>query len=255
MGEHATIRVRLSRRDWDAVLFDLDGVLADTARVHAAAWKALFDEVLRRRAAEMGEPFRPFDLRADYLAFVDGKRREDGVRAFLASRGIVLPEGSEADPEEALTVAALARRKQGLFTAALEREGVEPAPGAVALMRALRRLGMPLAVVSASRNCAAVLAAAGLDGLVDLRVDGQMAAALGLAGKPAPDTFLEAARRLGVPPARAVVFEDALAGVEAGRRGGFGLVVGVDRGGQAEALRRRGADVVVRDLTEVAAEA
>jgi beta-phosphoglucomutase family hydrolase len=255
MGRHDTARIRLSRRDWNAVLFDLDGVLTDTARVHAAAWKALFDELLRRRAAETGEPFRPFDARADYLAFVGGRRREEGVRTFLAARGIVLPEGADTDPAEALTVAALARRKQALFLEALRREGVEPAPGAVALLRALRRLRMPVAVVSASRNCAAVLAAAGLDGLVDLWVDGQTVAALGLAGKPAPDTFLEAARRLGVPPALSVVFEDALAGVEAARRGGFGLVVGVDRGGQAEALRRSGADVVVRDLTEVAAEA
>ncbi len=253
--EHDAARLTLSRHEWDAVLFDLDGVLTDTARVHAAAWKALFDPVLRRRAAETGEPFRPFDARADYLAFVDGKRREDGVRAFLASRGIVLPEGSAADPADALTITALARRKQDLFMEALQAEGVEPAPGAEALLRALRRLRMPVAVVSASRNCAALLAAAGLDGLIDLRVDGHDAAALGLAGKPAPDTFLEAARRLNVPPARAVVFEDALAGVKAARRGGFGLVVGVDRGDQAEALRRHGADIVVRDLSDVAATA
>lgn len=235
------------------MLFDLDGVLTDTAQVHAAAWQALFDDVLRRRAAETGEAVRFFDPRADYLAHVDGRRREDGVRTFLASRGVALPEGSAADPEDVLTVAALARRKQRLFEAALRRGGVEPAPGAAALLQALRRLQMPVAVVSASRNCAAVLAAARLDRFVDVRVDGDDAARLGLPGKPAPDTFLEAARRLAVPPARCVVVEDARAGVEAARRGGFGLVIGVDRGDQAEALRRDGADVVVSSLAEVAA--
>ncbi|MBD0273655.1 MAG: beta-phosphoglucomutase family hydrolase [Acetobacteraceae bacterium] len=254
MGDEET-RINLPARNWSAALFDLDGVLTDTSRVHAAAWRALFDEVLRHCAARTGEAVRPFDPRADYLAHVDGRRREDGVRTFLASRGIALPEGSAADPEDAMTVAALARRKQALFEAALRQGGAEPAPGAAALLAALRRLRVPVAVVSASRNCAAVLAAAGLDRLVDLRVDGEDAAALGLAGKPAPDTFLEAARRLGVPPARCAVFEDALAGVEAARRGGFGLVVGVDRGGQAEALRRHGADLVVRDLAEVAVTA
>ncbi|WP_372623111.1 HAD family hydrolase [Falsiroseomonas sp.] len=214
--------------------------------------EALFDAALRRIAEGGGPPFRPFDARAEYHAFVDGRRREDGVRSFLAARGIVLPEGSAADAEDAMSVAALARRKQAMFMAALRERGADPAAGAVDLLRAARRARLPVAVVSASRNCAAVLAAAGLDRLVDLRVDGVDAAALGLPGKPAPDTFLEAARRLGVLPARCVVFEDALAGVEAARRGGFGLVVGVDRGGQAEALREHGADLVVRDLTEVA---
>ncbi len=245
-------RVSLSPQERDAILFDLDGVLTETARVHAAAWQALFDDALRRWTARTGEAVAPFDPRADYLAHVDGRGREDGVRSFLAARGLVLPEGSPADPEDAFTVMSLARRKQGLFEAALAEKGAQPAPGAVALLRALKRLRVPVAVVSASRNCAAVLAAAGLDQFVDTRVDGVDAATLGLAGKPAPDTFLEAARRLSVAPARCVVFEDALAGVAAARSGGFGLVVGVDRGGQREALLRHGADVVVRDLTEVA---
>jgi beta-phosphoglucomutase family hydrolase len=246
--------ITLSRRDHDAALFDLDGVLTDTARPHAAAWKRLFDEFLRRRASATGGAWLPFDPRADYLAHVDGRPREDGVRHFPASRGIRLPEGSESDPEGAKTVAALARHKDRLFGLELQA-GVDPAPGAEALLRALRHLGMRTAVVSSSRNCAAVLEAAGLAGLLDARVDGVDAATLRLPGKPAPDLFLEAARRLGVAPDRGVVFEDALAGVEAGRRGGFGRVVGVDRGGQADALLRHGADVVVRDLSEVAVAA
>jgi beta-phosphoglucomutase family hydrolase len=248
MGEQPGII--LSRHDHDAVLFDLDGVLTDTAHLHAAAWKRLFDGLLRWRAAATGGVFVPFDSGADYLAHVDGRPREDGVRQFLASRGLRLPEGTGDDPEEAETVAALARRKDGLFARQLQA-GVEPAPGAAALLRVLRRVGMRTAVVSSSRNCAAVLEAAGLAGFLDTRVDGVDAAALRLPGKPAPDLFLEAARRLGAKPHRGVVFEDALAGVEAGRRGGFGRVVGVDRAGQAEALLRRGADVVVRDLSEV----
>jgi beta-phosphoglucomutase family hydrolase len=240
----------LSKRDHDAVLFDLDGVLTDTAPLHISAWKRLFDDFLRHRAAATGGAYVPFNPRGDYLAYVDGRPREDGVRQFLAFRGIRLPEGSEDDPEEAETVTALARRKNRLFELELQA-GVEPAPGAEALLRELRRLGIRTAVVSSSRNCAVVVDAAGLAGLLDLRVDGLDAAALGLPGKPAPDLFLEAARRLDVAPIRGVVFEDALAGVEAGRRGGFGRVVGVDRGGQAAALLRHGADVVVPDLSEV----
>ncbi|MGK7869242.1 HAD family hydrolase [Falsiroseomonas sp. E2-1-a20] len=247
--DEASAPLVLARRDWDAVLFDLDGVLTDTARIHAVAWQVLFDEVLHRQHANL----RPFDPEGDYLAHVDGRKREDGVRGFLASRGLVLPEGSAADPPDALTVAAVARRKQALFEDLLRRQGVAPLPGAAALLRALRARGMPIAVVSASRNCAAVLEAAGLEALVDTRVDGVEAARLGLPGKPAPDTFLEAARRLGAAPARCVVVEDAQAGVEAGQRGGFGLVIGIDRHGQAEALRQHGAHRVVRDLTRLSA--
>jgi trehalose 6-phosphate phosphatase len=239
----------LSRHDYDGAFFDMDGVLTDSTRLHAAAWRRLFDDFLRRHAAATEANFVPFD-KSDYLTHVDGRAREDGVRCFLSSRGIHLPEGSESDPEEADTIAALARQKDRLFEMEL-RAGVEPAPGAEALLRALRPSGIRTAVVSSSRNCAAVLEAAGLAGLVDARVDGLDAAALHLAGKPAPDLFLEAARRLSVAPGRSVLFEDAIAGVEAGRRGDFSRVVGVDRGGQADELLRHGADVVVRDLLEV----
>jgi beta-phosphoglucomutase family hydrolase len=243
-------RITLSRRDHDAAFFDMDGVLTDTARLHSRAWRHLFDEFLLRRATARGEAFVPFDIHADYLAHVDGRRREDGVQQFLASRGIHLPEGTPEDPEEAETVAALSRRKNGFFAQEL-RAGVEPAPGAGALLRALQRLGIRTAVVSSSRSCAVIVEAAGLAGLLEVRVDGVDAAKLDLPGKPAPDLFLEAARRLGVAPSRSALFEDALAGVEAGRRGGFGLVVGVDRGAQATELLRHGADAVIRDLSEV----
>jgi alpha,alpha-trehalase len=234
----------------DAVVFDTDGVLTDTASVHAAAWKRLFDEYLRERSERLGEPFRPFG-HDDYLRFVDGKPRYDGVASFLASRGITLPAGSPSDPPERETVAGLGNRKNGYFLAQVEQHGVRPFPTSVELVRALRSRGVRLAAVSASRNFAVVLRAGGLQGLFDAEVDGVDAARLGLPGKPDPALFLEAASRLGVPPDRAVVVEDALAGVEAGRRGGFGLVVGVNRGDQAEGLRARGADVVVDDLGEL----
>jgi beta-phosphoglucomutase family hydrolase len=239
-------RVVLRRCDWDAAFFDMDGVLTDTARLHIDAWKRLFDDFLRRQAVASGEAFVPFDMRADYLAYVDGRPREDGVRLFLGSRGIKLPEGSESEPGDAETVVALSRRKDCMFSEALQA-GADPLPGADKLLRELRRLGIGTAVVSSSRNCADVLEAAGLTPLVDVRVDGLDAIKLGLPGKPAPDPFLEAARRLNAVPARGVLFEDALAGVQAGRRGGFGQVVGVDLGDHAAALLSHGADVVIRD--------
>lgn len=244
--------VTISRRDFDAAIFDLDGVLTDTARIHAAAWKAVFDAFLRKRAENDGGSFRPFDIEADYLAYVDGRPRYDGVRSFLAARNIVVPEGSEHDPEDVDTVRALGERKTGLFRQALQ-QGIEPASGAEALLKKLRRVGITIAVGSSSENCAPILRAAGLDHLIDVRVDGIDAEQLGLPGKPDPALFLEAARRLGVRPPRAILFEDALAGVEAGRRGGFGRVVGIDRhaGRQPEALRRRGADAVIRGLLQV----
>jgi len=229
----------------------MDGVLTDTARLHIDAWRQLFDDFLHRRAAASGEPFVPFDTGADYLAYVDGRPREDGVRLFLASRGIGLPEGAESDRDGAETVAALSRRKDDIFGRAL-RAGVAPLPGAEPLLRQLRHVGILIAVVSSSRNCAAVLEATGLSALVDVRVDGMDAVTLGLPGKPAPDLFLEAARRLGVEPRRGILFEDAIAGVEAGRRGGFGQVVGVDLGDHAAALVSHGADVVIADVSEVA---
>jgi len=233
-----------------AALFDLDGVLTKTATVHAAAWKEMFDDFLRRRAAETGEPFVPFDAHEDYDRYVDGRPRADGVRSFLAARAIELPEGRADDPPAAATVQGLGNRKNELVLAKLAG-GVEVYPGSVRYVEALRDAGVPRAVVSSSANTKAVLGVTGLDGLFEVVVDGVVAEREGLAGKPAPDTFLAAARRLGVDPPAAVVFEDALAGVEAGRAGGFGCVVGVDRTGQADELRRHGADVVVSDLADL----
>jgi alpha,alpha-trehalase len=238
---------------YDAVLFDLDGVLTDTARVHAACWKRMFDAFLERSAERSGEPFRPFDPDGDYRHYVDGKPRYEGVRDFLASRGIELPEGDPADPPGRETLCGLGNRKNELIGEALASEGVEVYQGSVELVRRLRARGLRTAVVSSSKNCAAILAAAGIAELFELRLDGEVAARQDLAGKPAPDTFLRAARLLGVEPARAVVVEDAISGVQAGRAGGFGLVVGVDRHGDAGALRANGADVVVGDLGELLA--
>jgi beta-phosphoglucomutase family hydrolase len=236
---------------FDAVLFDLDGVLTATAKVHAACWKRTFDDFLQRRAHRTNEPFQPFDLQADYENYVDGKPRYDGVRSFLESRGLQLPQGDPDDPPGRETVCGLGNRKDDLFGQALASEGVDVFPGSVAWIRQLRQAGIKTAVVSSSRHCLAVIQAAGISHLFDARVDGQLADDLKLAGKPAPDTFLKAAHMLGVQPQRAVVVEDALAGVEAGRNGGFGLVIGVDRKGDADALRAHGADVVVSDLKEM----
>ena len=234
-----------------ACLFDMDGVLTDTATVHAAAWKQTFDDYLRRRAARTGEQLRPFDAVADYDEYVDGKPRSDGVRSFLASRAITLREGPASDGSSADTVEGLGNRKNETLLRLIRERGVEAYPGSLRFLHAVRGGGLPMAVVSSSANCRAVLEAAGIDHLFDARVDGTTIERDHLAGKPAPDTFLAAARELGVDPAAAAVFEDALAGVEAGRGGGFGYVVGVDRAGQAAALHRHGADVVVADLAEL----
>jgi beta-phosphoglucomutase family hydrolase len=234
-----------------ACLFDLDGVLTDTAAVHNRAWKQTFDEFLRRRSDASGEPFVEFDPGADYNAHVDGKKREDGVRAFLASRGVVLPEGTHDDPPHADTVWGVGNRKNELLLATLARDGVEVYEGSRRYLQAARDAGLRRAVVSSSANTEQVLAVTGLADLVELRVDGLTARERSLPGKPAPDTFLAAAADLGVTAAQSVVFEDALAGVQAGRAGDFGWVVGVDRVGQAEALRASGADVVVQDLAEL----
>lgn len=242
--------ITIDPRRFDAALFDLDGVLTDTARLHAQAWKSVFDDVLRRRAQHDGMPFVPFDIVADYRAHVDGRIRLDGVRTFLAARGIDLPEGGDDDPPGADTLRAIATRKGRLFLDMLDR-GVAPLPGARALLENLRAAGVKIGVASASRNCAAVLQAAQLAPLIEARADGNDALRFRLAGKPDPALFLEAARRLGTKPARVLLFEDALPGVEAGRRGGFGCVVGVDRSGQADALRRAGADLVVTGLDKV----
>jgi beta-phosphoglucomutase family hydrolase len=234
-----------------ACLFDLDGVLTQTATVHVKAWKETFDDFLRRRARQTGEPFRPFALPEDYAQYVDGKLRQDGVRSFLQSRGIDLPEGSPDDPPSTATVHGVGNRKNILLLDLIARDGVEVYADSVRYVEAVGLLGIKRAVVSASKNCQAVLAAAGIEHLFDTRVDGLVAAREGLRGKPAPDMFLAAAARLEVEPERAAMFEDAVAGVEAGRAGGFAWVVGVDRLGQAEALRDKGADVVVSDLGEL----
>ncbi|MFE2074160.1 HAD family hydrolase [Streptomyces misionensis] len=234
-----------------ACLFDLDGVLTQTATVHAAAWKEMFDAYLRERAAREGTPFVPFDATRDYDAYVDGRPREDGVRTFLASRRVRLPEGTPDDPPDAETVYGLGTRKNELVLRRIREDGVRPYEGSVRFLHAVREAGLRCAVVSSSANARDVLTAAGIGDLFDGRIDGVVAHERRLRGKPAPDTYLEAARELAVEPGAAAVFEDALAGVAAGRAGRFGLVVGVDRVGQADELRAHGADVVVRDLAEL----
>lgn len=240
--------IRLTRARFDAVIFDLDGVITRTARQHARAWKRMFDEFLERRRRGEGGSFAPFDIDADYRCYVDGKPRYDGVLSFLRSRGIELPWGDPRDPPAAATVCGLGNRKNELFGEFLDREGAEVFEDAIDLVRALASSGIKTAIVSSSKNCASILRSVGALDLFDVRVDGTHAEALSMHGKPAPDIFLAAAEALNVDPQRAVVVEDALAGVAAGRAGGFGLVVGVDRVGQADALRGHGADVVVNDL-------
>ncbi len=232
-------------------LFDLDGVLTQTASVHAAAWKQMFDQYLERRARQAGENFVPFDQVSDYDEYVDGKPRADGVCSFLASRQIELPEGDPDDPPDAETVWGLGNAKNEIVLRLIREDGVEPYAGSVRYVQAAKSAGLRRAVVSSSTNCRDVLKAAGIEDLFELIVDGHVTTEEHLSGKPAPDTYLAAARKLGVAPDRAAVFEDALAGVEAGRRGGFGFVVGVDRVGQADELREHGADLVVRDLSEL----
>jgi len=234
-----------------ACLFDLDGVLTETATLHARAWKAVFDELLERRAGETKTALPPFDPVADYDAYVDGRPREAGVRAFLAARDIDLPDGSGDDPEGAETVSALARDKDRRFLRLVHTEGVVVYPGSRRYLAAVEAAALATAVVSSSANCAEILRSAGIAEHFAVQVDGVWIAEHHLAGKPAPDSYLAAARRLGVAPAEAAVFEDALAGVEAGRRGGFGIVVGVDRAGQADALAAHGAQIVVSDLADL----
>ena len=237
-----------------ACLFDLDGVLTQTAKVHAAAWKEMFDAFLRQRAERSGEPVRPFEIGTDYVRYVDGKLREDGVRSFLESRGIELPEGSADDPPSAETIHGLATRKNDQVQRLIRQRGVEVYEGSVRFVRTARDAGLRTAVVSASKNTPEVLAVTGLTGLFEVLVDGNVAAERHLRGKPEPDTFLAAAEAFGLVPAHCAVFEDAAAGVAAGRAGAFGLVVGVDRVGQAQALREHGADIVVGDLSELLEE-
>lgn len=231
-----------------ACLFDLDGVLTDTAALHAKAWKQMFDAFLSDRAGDNGQDLSPFDEARDYDRYVDGKPRDDGTRSFLSSRNIELPEGDDDDPPDAQTVQALGKRKNKLLNRLLHDDGVNAFPGSVRYAIAAKNAGLRTAVVSSSKNCEAVLEAAGVSTLFDVRIDGVVAEDRHLAGKPAPDTYLEAAKKVDVPAQQAAVFEDALAGVEAGRAGRFGFVVGVDRSDQANALRSHGADVVVSDL-------
>lgn len=234
-----------------ACLFDLDGVLTKTAVVHNAAWKEMFDAYLQERSRRTGEPFVPFDPGRDYDEYVDGKPRADGTRSFLASRGIELPEGSDDDPPSAETIHGLGTRKNEIVLRRIREDGVEAYESSVRYVRAARDAGLRRAVVSSSANCRDVLIAAGIEDLFEARIDGVVAGREHLRGKPAPDTFLAAARALGLGPQAAAVFEDALAGVEAGRAGRFRFVVGVDRTGQADALKKHGADIVVADLAEL----
>jgi beta-phosphoglucomutase family hydrolase len=240
----------LQSHDLDAVIFDLDGVITQTAKVHAAAWKTMFDGYLKERAAKEGTPFEPF-TDADYRRYVDGKPRYDGVRDFLGSRAITLSYGEPNDPPERETVCGLGNRKNALFLRHLQEHGVEAYPSSLEFVRELGARGLKTALISASKNCREVLAAAGIPDLFETVVDGVVSAKLGLKGKPEPDIFLEAARRLEVNPNRAAVVEDAIAGVQAGARGNFALVVGVDRTHEAAALLENGADIVVADLAEL----
>jgi beta-phosphoglucomutase family hydrolase len=253
VGPGSTPRCRqvvLRPGDITAVVFDMDGVVTDTARVHLAAWKRMFDDLLRALAERTGRPFIEF-TDADYRRYVDGRRREDGVAAFLAARGIHLPWGAEDDPPDRETVVGLARRKNAYFLERIAADGVRAYDSSVRLVRDLIASGIGVAVITASRNADAVLAAAGLTGLFAVRIDGDTAVELRLPGKPDPAIFIEAARRLGTSPPHAAVIEDSIAGLRAGRRGSFRLVIGVDRTGHPAALRAAGADVVVTDLADV----
>jgi beta-phosphoglucomutase family hydrolase len=245
------VRKTILRERFDAVLFDLDGVITDTAKVHASCWKKMFDNFLRKRAEEKHVAFEPFDIQEDYAKYVDGKLRYEGVRSFLEARGIDLPFGDPSEPPGFESVTKLGNLKDQMVKEVIDAEGIKVYEDSVALLRHLRHQGFRTSLVSASKNAQAVLQIAGIADLFDARVDGEVADRLRLPGKPAPDTFLEAARQLGSEPSRAVVIEDALSGVRAGRNGGFGLVIGVARKGNQEALKNEGADVVVEDLREL----
>ena len=235
----------------DAIIFDMDGVVTDTASVHATVWKKMFDEYLEERSRRLGEPFHPFSMETDYIRYVDGKPRYDGVESFLQSRGIDIPHGTPEDPPGEETACGLGNRKNVFFLNHLDEYPAERYESTVEFIHAAKARGKRMAIISASRNAEKVLRAAGVEDLFDVKVDGQDAAALGLKGKPDPAVFLEAARHLGVHPSRAMVVEDALAGVEAGQRGAFGLVVGVARTGNGNELLENGADIAVGDLAEL----
>jgi len=239
--------------NFDAVIFDMDGVITRTAQVHARAWKRMFDEFLRRREARWGEVLREF-TRADYLGYVDGRPRYSGVEAFLASRGIDLPFGDAQDDPAAETVCGLGNRKNEFFNRVLDEEGVKVYTSTIVLIDELRRKGVKVGVATSSKNCVRVLKSAGIAELFEARMDGVISAGIGLRGKPEPDIFTVACGWLGVTPDRAVVVEDAVSGVQAGSRGGFGMVIGVAREAHAAELLRNGADVVVSDLAEISVE-
>lgn len=235
---------------YDAVLFDLDGVITATAKLHAACWKKMFDEYLEKRSKETGEPFKPFEIATDYKLYVDGKPRYDGVRDFIRSRGIELPEGTSEDSPQTKTVRGLGNRKNDLINEVIDSVGVDAYEGTITLARQIRDEGIKIAVVTSSQNCDVVLKAAKIEDLFEIRVDGNTIHEQHLSGKPAPDSYLEGAKRLGVDPRRTVVVEDAISGVQAGRNGKFGLVIGVDRKGNGDELKKNGADIVVKDLGE-----
>jgi beta-phosphoglucomutase family hydrolase len=245
------MRHPITRDRYQAVLLDMDGVITDTVSIHATCWKTMFDEFLQKWATRNAEPFRSFDVVTDYKLQVDGKPRYEGVRDFLKSRGIGLPEGTPEDPPTAETVCGLGNRKNELVNDLLASTGVKAYPGTVAFLKFLRAIGIKTAVVTSSQNCQAILRAAKVDDLFDARVDGDVLVEQGLAGKPEPDSFLKAAEMLGVMPQRAAVIEDAISGIRAGAQGGFGLVIGVARKGNAEELTAHGAHEVVNDLAEL----
>jgi trehalose 6-phosphate phosphatase len=228
----------------DAVIFDMDGVVTHTADLHAFAWKRVFDEYLRKKAKKEERQFRPFDIGRDYKRYVDGKQRYDGVESFLSSRGISVPHGKPDDAPDRETVCGLGNRKNKLYLSYLRKKGAKPYPSTVRLIKELRERGIRTAIISASRNCEEVIRSAGVGELFEVKVDGVDVDALGLRGKPEPDIFLEATRRLGSVPSRVSVIEDASSGVRAARRGGIALIVGIDRTGGGESLRNGGADVV-----------
>ena len=236
---------------FDAILFDLDGVLTATAKIHAACWKQMFDRFLSQYAGVHKLSFQPFDIQTDYHLYVDGKALDDGVRSFLESRHIELPEGTPAAPPDWETIHGLGTRKDGLVNQVIASDGVEAFPGSTAFAKHVRRIGLKTAVVTPSANCELVLSSAGITDLFDLQVDRDVATQENLAGKPAPDMFLAAAHKLNVQPARAVVIEDAISGVQSGRAGNFGLVIGVDRRGHGDLLKENGADIVVKDVGDL----
>ena len=240
----------ITRDKYDAILFDLDGVITNTANMHATCWKKIFDEYLQTRSTKTGKTFRSFEIATDYKLHVDGKTRFDGARDFLKSRGITLPEGTHDDPPHKETVCGIGNRKSNLVTKVIKTDGIEVYEGSMTFLKHVKEIGMKTAIVTSSENSQAVLQAAGIRDVFDAQIDGTTIVDQHLAGKPAPDSYLKAVQLLEVQPKRAVVIEDAISGVQAGVKGGFGLVIGIDRKGYAEELKKNGAHIVVSDLSE-----